>query len=357
MSSSQAPRQQRRASAALVLICAAALTACQAQRDDSLDPDMGNATPAASPAQPAHPTGSTVALPAGFDHVTDMETSGNGSIAVRSGERLAVGSVKQFRERTPAVIDVPGHCGDLTATADSFVLACGEEVWVLPADHPKDVDKKQLGDGERATVAAQLSSGELVTGDAEDGRLLVHTPGETTRSISVDEGTSQLVAVPATGQRDAVVRACNADTTVQDIDLDHDRQGGRLRVGLGLGQVSVGAEGILLASDTTGSQLAVYTTNDDVIRLHQTLPVDASPWAVAWDQHAHLAWVASTATNTATGYDISQGQPVRKAKVATLANATSMVALPDGSLVLASHSEPTLQITDKAAEKDSAAHK
>lgn len=106
--------------------------------------------------------------------------------------------------------------------------------------------------------------------------------------------------------------------------------------------------GLLLASDTAGSQLLIYTRMD-VIRLNQSMPVDASPWAVAWDPRANIAWVASTATNTVTGYTISTGEPVETARYSTVGNARSITVLDDSTLVVASHSGDGVQFLDKSS--------
>ena len=133
------------------------------------------------------------------------------------------------------------------------------------------------------------------------------------------------------------------DTTIQDIQLAKSRQGGTLRVGLGVGQAAFGEDGLVLASDATGDQLLVYTTGE-VVRLHQTVPTDATPWAVAWDPAHKFAWITSTEANTATAYDISKGVPREQRKVSTVADAQNMVSLDDGTLLIGSASGAGLHI-------------
>ena len=160
--------------------------------------------------------------------------------------------------------------------------------------------------------------------------------------------TDQIQAVPVEGQEDTVVRVCSFDTTIQQLDWHGKREGGTLRVGLGVGKVAGGEDGLILAADSTGSQLLVYTS-DDIIRLHQMAPVPKGPWDASWDPSNRLAWVSSTAENLATGYDISQGVPLKRAQVRTVPDARSIVSLDDGTLILASATGAGLQIVPPTA--------
>ena len=110
-----------------------------------------------------------------------------------------------------------------------------------------------------------------------------------------------------------------------------------------MGKVAAGENGLVLAADSTGNQIHVYTT-DDIIRLQQSAPVPEGPWDVAWDSSQRLAWVSSLAENTATGWDISQGIPLERKRFATIASAQSMITLDDGTVVLASATGDGIQI-------------
>lgn len=105
----------------------------------------------------------------------------------------------------------------------------------------------------------------------------------------------------------------------------------------------------MLVSDNLGPQLAVYTA-DDVIRLHQTAPVDESPWGVAWDDVHDLAWISSTAENSLVAYDISTGVPVEEHRLDTVADVHNVVVLSDGTLVAASATGDGLQVIDNPAD-------
>lgn len=325
----------------LALVGAAALCAagCQSQIPSDLGEGMGNATAVASPPSRG-PAGETIALPERVAQVQAMANVGE-TLAVRSPDALSVGTVADFRENRATTVDLPAECGEVTAANSAFAVACGREVRLYPAANPNGVQVREVE--HPATVATLLSGGELVTANGEDNQVVIYPEEGNPTTIEVAAPTTQLLSLPLADAPDAIVRTWAQDTTIQDVDWTNEREGGRLRVGLGVGRISAGTDGLLLASDTTGNQLAVYTA-DEVIRLHQTVPVPESPWAVAWDQHHRIAWVASTAGNLLTGWDISQGVPQRRYDLPTVAQATSLAALDSGTLVLASASGEGLQV-------------
>lgn len=293
---------------------------------------MGNASPQASP-QAGTPTGEVY----DFDPIAELDVSDD-VLAVRTGDTLTVGSLDEVVDGAGAQYTLDPACGTATGTAGTFVIACGSRVEMIDADGQRSMDLE-----EPATVATLTSAGEVITGSAEDRTVHVYRDGKKDDSFPVARETDQLLAVAREGQPDAAVRVNHFDTTIQDLDVEGGRQGGTLRAGLGVGVIAAGGDGLVLAADNTGSQLLVYTTTD-IIRLQQSAPVPASPWAVAWDDESALAWVTSTATNTVNGYDISQGVPLQRVSLDTVADARSMVALDDGTLVVASASGGGLQV-------------
>lgn len=325
---------------------AAALTlvACQAATgpDEIAGPgdgqaqNMGNAEPVPSP-----PAGDPAGEVHPFPKVRDLDASG-GLIAVRTDDALTVGPLSEVVDGTAREYSLDPSCGDATARDGQFVVACGATVRIFDASGERGIDV-----AEPATVAAITSEGEVITGSDAQRSVHVYRDGAQSDSFSVARETDQLLTVPREGQSDAAVRVNHFDTTIQDLDLENGRQGGTLRAGLGVGKVGAGRDGLVLAADNTGSQLLVYTTTD-IIRLQQSAPVAASPWAVAWDDEAGLAWVTSTATNTASGYDISQGVPLHRVRVDTVADARSMATLDDGTLVIASATGDGLQVIPPA---------
>lgn len=239
-----------------------------------------------------------------------------GTYGVRVGDELLVGTLDQLRA-APEAVDISG-CTDVTANAGTILVTCGNQL--------REVGGETLEMDQPAQSAVQLSDGTVVAASGTEPEVWIYRDGQLVDDFEVAGGTDEL----AVTDTDKVVRINRENTTIQDVRVDEGRQGGTLRVGIGVGTVSPGPGELIVASDTSGGQIAIYTV-DDVVRLHQTAPVDDSPFAVAHD--GELAWIASTATNTATGYDITRGVPVEESSVDTIADVRSMVATPDGLII------------------------
>lgn len=343
---------KRTLSGLMALLSLCLVTACGSGPATDPGPVMGNATPAPSP-QSVDPAGITLPFPEVSGLVSVADT-----VAVRSGDKIAVGTIEELRRDRATRLDA-GGCAELTAAAEDFLLACGDSVRVIPAARPSEERVITLDAEHRAEVAVLTTAGELVTANGDDAEVVIYSPDDPAvvdEVIDVEDPATQLVTIPRSGRPDAIVRTWSADTSIQDIDREKEREGGKLRVGLGVGRITPGVDGLLLATDTTGSQLMVYT-DEDVIRLHQAAPVPASPWAVEWDEGRRLAWVASTAENLLTGFDISQGTPQERASFPTVADAQFLTLLDDGTLLVASASGDGLQVIsdDEVSKAESAA--
>ncbi|MDN8625679.1 hypothetical protein ACUXOC_000440 [Corynebacterium mucifaciens] len=345
---SSAPTSRARVSTAFgALAVVITLSACGASPAAKIEEaggeaaaSMGSAEPAQSPAA-VDPAGQVVS----FEPVRDLDVT-DGRIGVRTSDALIIGTLEEIARGAGERHALDASCGEASANAGTFAVACDGEI-------------KLFGDREEAigtdlpvTVATVASSGEVLAGSSSERKIWVFEGGELASTIDVARETDQLQAVQVDGQRDSVVRTNRFDTTIQDVDWAGSRQGGTLRVGLGVGKVAGGEHGLVLAADSTGNQLHVYTT-DDIIRLQQSAPVPEGPWDAAWDPAQRLAWVSSLPSNTATGYDISQGIPVKRKHFATVADAQSIITLDDGTVVAASATGGGIQIVSPADQNDS----
>ncbi|WIM68854.1 hypothetical protein QP027_05595 [Corynebacterium breve] len=319
---------------ALISAFGLALTACNAEGTaPEPGPEMGNAQPVASPEQP-DPTGEVHE----FEDIIDLDQTGD-TLGVRTADKLTIGTIDEITDGTAKAFPVDDTCTDVSASADKFVIACGKQVRVVDGKNEEAFTLE-----EPVQSAAITSTGELIAVSGDSAKAWVYKGGEKIDSFAVAHRSDSVFAVQHDdGQPDSVVRYNRENTTIQDIDWENGRQGGTLRVGIGIGQAVAGPDGLVLAADAQGSQLAVYTTGQ-VIRLQQMAPVAESPWAVAWDSSRDLAWVGSTAENIAVGYDISNGVPQKRYSVNTVPDALHMATLDDGSLVFASASGAGLQI-------------
>ncbi|WP_254360004.1 hypothetical protein [Corynebacterium glutamicum] len=324
---------------ALLASTALLLSACTQGVTDS--PDMGKATPAVSPAA-SNPDGQVIEL----GNITDMEVADGDILGVRTEDALAIGTVSDFEAGSQVELDVDKQCGDLTATGGTFVLPCADGVYLIDAKDP-DLDELRATD-KPVTVAALTSDDQLLVGNGEDEELTIYREGEEPETFTVAGPNTQLIAVPVIDRHDAVVRTWNENTTIQDVDYPNDREGATLRVGLGVGQMAGGEDGLLVVSDEMGGQIAIYNA-DDVIRLQMTAPTDENPWAVAWDSSNALAWITSLSENTLVGYKISEGVPEEEQRLNTIADAQNLVVLSDSTLVVASATGDGIQIIDNPA--------
>nr|WP_070104927.1 hypothetical protein [Corynebacterium glutamicum] len=324
---------------ALLASTALLLSACTQGVTDS--PDMGKATPAVSPAA-SNPDGQVIE----FGNITDMEVADGDILGVRTEDALAIGTVSDFEAGSQVELDVDKQCGDLTATGGTFVLPCADGVYLIDAKDP-DLDELRATD-KPVTVAALTSDDQLLVGNGEDEELTIYRKGEEPETFTVAGPNTQLIAVPVIDRHDAVVRTWNENTTIQDVDYPNDREGATLRVGLGVGQMAGGEDGLLVVSDEMGGQIAIYNA-DDVIRLQMTAPTDENPWAVAWDSSNALAWITSLSENTLVGYKISEGVPEEEQRLNTIADAQNLVVLSDSTLVVASATGDGIQIIDNPA--------
>ncbi|MDR7329354.1 hypothetical protein [Corynebacterium guangdongense] len=329
----------RRAVTGSIVASALVLTACQQGSSPDPAPEMGNATPAASP-ESENPAGEVIAV---GQPITDLVAVGD-VLAYRTEGALTIGTVDQLRNDEATTVEIDPSCGDLNEGSADFVLACGDTVRIIPADSPADERVRQLEDP--ATTAA-LADNMLVVANGEASNVTIYREDADPKTIRVEDATDQLITVPRADGTESVVRTNRETTIIQNIELDKNRQGGTLRVGLGVGQIAPGADGLVIAADTMGPQIAVYGY-EAAIRLQQTAPTEASPWGAAWDPARELAWVTSTAENEAIGYRIADGVPVETQRFPTLADAQNIRATTDGSVVVASATGEGLQIVSPA---------
>ncbi|QQU96805.1 hypothetical protein J3S22_03445 [Corynebacterium aurimucosum] len=328
-------------SALLASTCA--LAACNPTEGVGGDPNSavyGKAEPASSP-ELSEPVGTVVPYTA----VTDLAAVGD-TLAVRTEDSLAVGSAADFEEEKATQISVDQKCGDLTASDKHFLLACGEKVLLVDPSQPDSPQELAVDEEQPVTVAAEASSGEVFVGSKDSTTVGVYRDGERSTGITVEAGSDQLISVPVSDGADGIVRVLREDSTIQSLDWEKDRAGGRLRVGQGVGQIAGGEGAVVVASDTVGKRVAIYTSSD-VIRLHQYGNTDGTPWGVAWDAGRTLAWVTTTDNNHLHAYTVSAGVPENVGTMDTVADARTIAVLGDGTLVTASASGEGLQfITD-----------
>ena len=325
-----------------------ALTACDSTVGIGGDPNSavyGHAEPAASPGA-KDPAGDVV----DFDAVSDMAAVGN-VLAVRTADSLTVGGAQDFSADQAERVGVDESCGDLTASTSHFVLACGDKVLLIDPQNPSAPTELAVEEEAPITVAAQTSSGEVFVGSKDSNKIGLYNDGERDKTIKVEAGSDQLIAVPNANGADGVVRVLRDDSTIQSLDWEKHRAGGRLRVGQGVGQISGGEGAVVVAADTVGKRVAIYTASD-VIRLHQYGNTDGTPWATAWDSGRSLAWVTTTDNNLLQAFKVADGVPEAAGSLSTVADAQNVAVLEDGTVVAASATGDGLQFISDPSLKN-----
>ncbi|MEJ5927264.1 WD40 repeat domain-containing protein [Corynebacterium sp. H128] len=311
---------------------------------------LGNATPAPSP-EAKDPAGTVLQLPAAFAAAKDVDNAGD-VFAVRSGNKLAIGSIDKLRTNSFTTLDIMSSCGDITVTGDTFVLPCpvpieggagGGAIYLIDAKNPNLEDSRRAS--MKFTSAAMTSTGEVIGGSSEEPDVYVFRGKDSgdSKKISTGRKADQMVASAVSGTRDGVVFIDRAETAIQGVDYQNNRPGAALRMGVGVGSIAAGEEGLFLASDALGDQFGVYT-DDDILMLHQTMRTDKSPWAIAWDKKHNLAWVSSTADNTITAYSLKSGVPEKRGSFSSIADVHSMSIDADGNIYALSSSGAGLQV-------------
>ena len=303
------------------------LTGCSAtgQLDELDQIQQGNAQPAESPrvsdpveGEVVPAPGTVLALVALGDRV---------GVQVDGPPALEIGRVDGTRWVREASVDLPADAGIATAGPDGWVLVPYGDgvVEVGPTGDARDISG--LGP---VTAAARMTDGRLLTGDA-GGDVVVRDADGVEQNRVRGLSSVDLISVARDGSVTALSRP---DTVIASIDTDQDEAGPLLRAGKGAGMVDEFGAGSVVASDTVGGTLLVYSTSP--VRLHQQFPVAAAPWAVAEDTSRSLVWVTSTATNTIQAYDLGDGSGVRRADIATVRQPDSLVVTESGTVVVGS---------------------
>ncbi|MFD2455327.1 hypothetical protein ACFSSC_03690 [Corynebacterium mendelii] len=346
---------------ALLSLAAGTLVGCgQQDTGDGESIQYGSATPADSPAAD-HPAG-TGFTPGGDVAGTvggyrTMVSDGH-RLALRGETGLAVGSVGQLEDGSAFTTRLDKACGDVSATVDparqagTFVLACpagadgaGEPtVYLIDAKEPS-LDRTVTVD-HPVTNAAVLTDGRVVATSRDDSTVTVTgADGRDTREIKLDDNSDRLIAVPVDGGTDGVVSANRKLSKIAGISLPQS-DAAYLRGGRGFADMRPAGDQTFIVTDALENELMVFTI-DPVVRLHQTAPVDPSPWGLFWDADHQLAWVSSTAANTITGYSIAAGVPVAHGQLSAQPNVRA-IAGADGHIVTVSADSPVITVIDKA---------
>ncbi|MEB8325088.1 hypothetical protein NGF75_03680 [Dietzia kunjamensis] len=313
---------------AALIALAVALTACSsptAELEEQNRIAQGNASPAESP-QVYDPAGGDVIPVPGS--VRSLVAVGDRVVAqVDDPPSLEIGRIDGTRWVEEDSVPLPPGAGDASATDDGTVVVPHSDGVVLVSATGQVREITGLGP---VTAAALTTDGRLLTGTPQGEIVVRDADGAEQRRIGGLTAVDR-ISVARDGSVTALSRP---DTVIASIDLESDNAGPLLRAGKGAGQLDEFGERSVVASDTLGGTLLVYSTSP--VRLHQQFPVAAAPWAVAEDTSRGLVWVTSTGTNTVQAYDLGDGVGIQRADIPTVRQPDSLAVTDSGTVVVGS---------------------
>lgn len=312
---------------AALLALVVGLSACSSPSDqfDESQLVQGNATPVGSPQQSDPEGGDLIAVP------------GSVRALVAVGDRLAaqvtmppsleIGDVEGTRWSPDVTVELPESAGVATGGDDGSIVVPYDDGVVVVSPEGDSREVSGLGP---VSAAAVTADGQLITGTA-DGEVVIRDAEGTEENRLVGLTAVDVLDVARDGSISALSRP---DSVIASIDPDEGQAGPLLRAGRGAGMVDEFSENSLVASDTVGSTLLVYSTSP--VRLHQQFPVAASPWAVASAPSGEVVWMTSTGTNTVQAYDLGDGIGTLLTEIPTVRQPDALAVTDSGTVVVGS---------------------
>ena len=284
---------------------------------------------------------------------------GGDTLAALADDSLLLWNSGQDKARA---IDLPDACVDLATSGEGVAVSCGNQLLEFDAEGRPSRDLTVEGELTTGTFTDQGIA--VVALKGEDRAYFFDAEGEEVADEIVSKDSDRSVLVQPKDGAQRIAQVDRTRTSISDIAPDEHAYNAALRIGQGVGQAASGsgADGVVVASDTKQDQFLLYAMND-VIRLHQSGPTGASPYAVAWDSDRDIAWVSTTQDNKLTGFDVRTGAPVTVATVDTVASVAGVfvqtngditVVGGDGAVQIIPASEINDQVetnSDKAAEE------
>ena len=239
------------------------------------------------------------------------------TLAALTDSSTSVSLLREGASTEPQVIALGSAGAQLVAGRDSSVL--------IPMNG--SLARIDIADGKRTDLA--LESNALSAVDLPDGTTAV---GDDTGTISLLDASGQVTGTVSGGSvtsADALASTPKGvsvldrrQTSVTDLDLDDGTLGVALRAGEGAAGMTSDEFGRLLVTDSTGTELLVFTSHDLLMR--QRFPVGSQPWAIAYDEQSGVAWVTLPALNEVVGYTLDTGIPVETQRLATVRQPNSI---------------------------------
>lgn len=232
-------------------------------------------------------------------------------------------------------IPVDSSCNNINTTARGVALSCSGSVTEYDSSGTELRTITVEGTAHTATIT---STGDAVVGiEGTSKAQFFNKQGEKTESKVVTRSIDDILLIRTSQEEERAAIIDRGQTSITDITPQTSDVTAALRIGQGVGSASTGnlngkpIDSIIVASDNKQNQVLFYSMNE-VIRLHQSTPVGASPWATAWDSQKKIAWISTTGDNKLTAFRISSGTPQQIAQIDSIANVRGIFTENDGSL-------------------------
>lgn len=320
------------------------LTACSTNPLTAPPPTIPPAQPAVSPPITKHPAGSVHDLAgqptaAVFDSVTGLLAL----LCPTADQRDSTIALVDAARHSSVVLALPAPAAALTGNRHGVAYLAGHGGYStveLATRRISQIAVDGAGDVDFTAIAVR-DDGVVVLGSADGAVYTLASDG-----VRVAERAKIFARVDAVvAQGNIAVVLDRGQTSVTTVGPNGKPQYS-LRAGQGATTLTANAGGPVLAVDTRGGQLLVYTV--DPLMLRQAYPVPDAPYGVAGA--GVFAWVSQTKTNTVIGYDLSTGIPVEKVRYPTVQQPDILV-FDDSSdtLYVMSARTATYQVIDHAS--------
>ncbi|RDI63424.1 YncE family protein [Nocardia pseudobrasiliensis] len=308
---------RRRALPVLVAatLAVAVVTGCSKKDDDPAAVPAGAPGVAAVAPVPARPASGTVLATAPIAAILSEPASGRVVMLDADGRGVrvldpATGALRPVALPAPATSWALGAPGEILLAAGTQVLHLDPAAATVRAT-PVDATVRALTRRPDGTIALALDGGKVEIRALDDKADPVR---------DTVTGLGKLDAIAAAG--DALAVLDRDQTMLTQLDLGKGRPGLALRAGRGATALIADHFGRLLATDTSGGALLVYTADPLVLR--QRFPVGSSPYALAYDRSTETVWVTLTGSNEVVGYDLSKGIPEEAGRFTTVRQPNSV---------------------------------
>lgn len=303
--------------------------------------EEGAAEPAQAPPVEQPPAGTVVPVAAQLEGIVADPVTHLVAVGVRDPHDLVL-----VDGRTGEVVNqlaLPERLRHLQLAAPGGpVLVPGEDSGaVVTVGLPDGEVLSRVPVGEWAHDATATPDGTIAVADEMGGSLVLVRNGAVVHRFA---DLTQPGGVAAAGDIVGVIDVHEQTlSTYHTVDLTRT---GRVDAGDGPTHLVADLRNRLVVVDTRGDRILIFATGPALERVGE-VPLDGTPYGVAYDPERDRLWVTLTARNQVVGFDLGDEQPREVARFPTVRQPNTVAVDPDtGRVFVASRAEGTLQMID-----------